>query len=170
MAARAQQVAAGKPRRPIVVKIAPDIAEADMPAITERLMAHEVDAHRRLEHDAGAPGRQPHHDREGGRRALRPAAVSPLDRDAGARPSGDRRQGAAGRHRRHRQSGDRALAKIEAGASLLQLYTGLIYEGAGLIGRIKRHLDETCHARGVANISALTGTRAAEWASRPLDA
>ena len=67
-------------------------------------------------------------------------------------------------------SPDRALAKIEAGASLLQLYTGLIYEGAGLIGRIKRHLDETCRARGVANISAITGARAAEWASKPLDA
>ena len=30
-----------------------------------------------------------------------------------------------------------ALEKIEAGATLLQLYTGLTYEGPGLIGEIK---------------------------------
>ena len=30
-------------------------------------------------------------------------------------------------------SGETALAKIEAGATLIQLYTGLIYEGPGLV-------------------------------------
>ena len=34
-------------------------------------------------------------------------------------------------------SGAAALAKIRAGATLIQLYTGLIYQGPGLIGRIK---------------------------------
>ena len=37
-------------------------------------------------------------------------------------------------------SGAAAIAKIEAGATLLQLYTGLVYEGPGLIARIKRDL------------------------------
>ena len=32
------------------------------------------------------------------------------------------------------------LEKLEAGASLIQLYTGFIYEGAGLIKRINKHL------------------------------
>ncbi len=31
-----------------------------------------------------------------------------------------------------------AFAKIEAGASLIQLYTGLVYEGPGLVARVKR--------------------------------
>jgi dihydroorotate dehydrogenase len=169
MAARDQLVAAGKPRRPIIVKIAPDIAEADVPAITERLLAHKVDAIAVSNTTLARPG------------------VSHI---ATAKEAG----GLSGRPLFHRStvmlarihqatggkvplvgiggidSPDRALAKIEAGASLLQLYTGLIYEGAGLIGRIKRHLDATCRARGVANISALTGTRSAEWASKPLDA
>ena len=35
-----------------------------------------------------------------------------------------------------------AAEKIRAGASLLQLYTGLIYEGPGLIKRIKKGLPE----------------------------
>jgi dihydroorotate dehydrogenase len=35
-------------------------------------------------------------------------------------------------------SKDDALEKIEAGASLVQVYTGFIYEGPGLIKRINK--------------------------------
>ena len=35
---------------------------------------------------------------------------------------------------------DAALEKFDAGASLVQLYTGFIYEGPGLIGDICRAL------------------------------
>ena len=35
-------------------------------------------------------------------------------------------------------SGDAAVAKIRAGASLLQLYTGLVFEGPRLIADIKQ--------------------------------
>jgi dihydroorotate dehydrogenase len=43
MAVRAARMAAGAPARSILVKIAPDIAEDDLPAIVSRLMAHKVD-------------------------------------------------------------------------------------------------------------------------------
>ena len=43
------------PQRPIIVKIAPDIAEADLPAICERLLRTCRRRHRRLQHDAIAP-------------------------------------------------------------------------------------------------------------------
>jgi dihydroorotate dehydrogenase len=43
MAARAKCVAGGKPRVPIIVKIAPDIAEDDIAPIVARMMAHAVD-------------------------------------------------------------------------------------------------------------------------------
>lgn len=33
-----------------------------------------------------------------------------------------------------------AIEKLEAGAALVQLYTGFIYEGPGLIGRINKRL------------------------------
>jgi len=36
-----------------------------------------------------------------------------------------------------------AIAKLEAGASLIQLYTGFIYEGPGLIGRINKKILTT---------------------------
>ena len=39
-----------------------------------------------------------------------------------------------------------ALEKLEAGASLVQLYTGFIYEGAGLIKRINKKLIKKNHA------------------------
>jgi dihydroorotate dehydrogenase len=37
-------------------------------------------------------------------------------------------------------SADDAVEKLQAGASLVQLYTGFIYEGPGLIGRINKKL------------------------------
>jgi len=37
-------------------------------------------------------------------------------------------------------SPEEAAARLAAGASLVQVYTGLVYEGPGLVGRILRHL------------------------------
>ena len=37
-------------------------------------------------------------------------------------------------------SPDDARAKIDAGATLVQIYTGLVYEGPGLVRRIVRGL------------------------------
>ena len=37
-------------------------------------------------------------------------------------------------------SGAAAFAKIKAGASLIQLYSGLVFRGVGLVGQIKRDL------------------------------
>ena len=45
-------------------------------------------------------------------------------------------------------SAEDAYAKIRAGASLLQLYTALVYEGAGLVGRIKTGLAAKLRADG----------------------
>jgi dihydroorotate dehydrogenase len=39
-------------------------------------------------------------------------------------------------------SAEAALAKIEAGATLVQLYSALVYEGPALVARIKRGLIE----------------------------
>lgn len=57
-----------------------------------------------------------------------------------------------------------ALAKIEAGASLIQIYTGLVYEGPGLVARIKTGLVEAMAREGVSSPAKLVGRRAAEWA------
>lgn len=56
-----------------------------------------------------------------------------------------------------------AIAKLEAGASLIQLYTGLIYAGPCLPGQIvnglSKHLDRT----GIESIGKLTGSKVDDW-------
>ena len=54
-------------------------------------------------------------------------------------------------------SAEDALAKIEAGATAVQLYTALAYEGIGLAARIVRGLDRLLAERGHASVAAATG-------------
>jgi len=67
-------------------------------------------------------------------------------------------------------SGEAALAKVEAGASLIQLYTGLVFEGPAVIERIKQALLAAIERAGVKDLKPLVGTRAEEWAARSLTA
>jgi len=63
-------------------------------------------------------------------------------------------------------SGETAFAKIAAGASLVQLYTALVYEGLGLVGRILDHLTKECDRRGLASINDAVGIDAKAWAAK----
>ena len=63
-------------------------------------------------------------------------------------------------------SGETALRKIEAGASLIQLYTGLVYRGPGLVGRMKAALLTAIENAGASSLRDITGRAAAEWAER----
>ena len=58
-------------------------------------------------------------------------------------------------------SGQDAYAKIRAGASLVQLYSALVFEGPGLVARIKRELLQCLERDGFANVTAAVGTGAA---------
>ena len=55
-------------------------------------------------------------------------------------------------------SGMDAYAKIRAGADAVQLYSALVYEGPGLIGRIKRELAALLNAEGFASVADAVGT------------
>jgi len=57
-----------------------------------------------------------------------------------------------------------ALAKIEAGACLVQIYTGFIYRGPGVVGEILRSLGQEVTRRGADSIAVLVGARASEFA------
>ncbi|MDH5750067.1 MAG: dihydroorotate dehydrogenase (quinone), partial [Rhodospirillales bacterium] len=50
-----------------------------------------------------------------------------------------------------------AYAKIRAGASLVQLYSALVFHGPGLAGRINRELAACLHADGFASVAAAVG-------------
>ncbi len=64
-------------------------------------------------------------------------------------------------------SGEAALAKVRAGASLLQLYSALVFHGIGLVGVIKAHLVEALEAGGHAGLTELVGTDAAAVTAEP---
>lgn len=55
-----------------------------------------------------------------------------------------------------------AWEKISAGASLVQLYTGLVYEGIGIVHRINAGLHAILARRGFDSLDAAVGCRAAE--------
>jgi dihydroorotate dehydrogenase len=57
-------------------------------------------------------------------------------------------------------TGQDALAKIRAGASLVQLYTGFAYAGPALIPRLKRELAAALRAAGYASIRQAVGSDA----------
>lgn len=58
------------------------------------------------------------------------------------------------------------IAKMEAGANLVQLYTGMIYHGPGLPGRILAGLGKYLAQNKLTSIAEITGTKTDEWANR----
>ena len=57
-------------------------------------------------------------------------------------------------------SAEQAYAKIRAGASAVQLYTAMVYEGLSLAARIARGLDNLLARDGFANVSEAVGADA----------
>ena len=57
-------------------------------------------------------------------------------------------------------SAEAAYARIRAGASLVQVYTGLVYEGPGLVGRINRGLVRLLERDGFGSVTEAVGADA----------
>lgn len=167
MEARGTLISQGKPKRPIIVKIAPDISIADIGPITERLLAHGVDGIAVSNTTLSRQGLRDANSSEQGGLSGRPlfhrstVMLAKVYQATGGRVP---LVGIGGI-----DSVETALAKIEAGASLLQLYTGLVYEGPGLIQSMKRGLTNAVRRAGARNLSELRGRRAAEWAAKPIE-
>ncbi|MCX7893635.1 MAG: quinone-dependent dihydroorotate dehydrogenase [Burkholderiales bacterium] len=142
MGARDRQARAAKRRVPVVVKIAPDLDDAALEAIAEALVAHGVDgviATNTTVSREGVAG-MPHAEEQGGLsgaplKARSTAIVAKLaSRLAGRLPI----IGVGGI-----LSGEDAREKIRAGAILVQLYTGLVYRGPGLVREVVDALAQT---------------------------
>jgi len=167
MAARSKLVATGQPKRPIFVKIAPDIVEDEIGPVCDQLKMHGVDAIAVSNTTLSRPGLRGPRAREGGGLSGAPLfsrSTAMLARVYRATGGTIPLIGIGGI-----DSAETALAKIEAGATLIQLYTGLVYEGPGLIARIKQGLTKAVRGSGAANISALTGTKVDAWAKTALE-
>lgn len=63
------------------------------------------------------------------------------------------------------EDGETALAKIEAGARLIQIYTGFVYRGPQIVGEILNSLKMQLVARNLRSLSKLTGSRAEQIAA-----
>ncbi len=124
---------------PLLVKIAPDLTPADLRRIAHSLMDHKIDGviatNTTIDHSAVA-GSQ-HADEAGGLSgrplgAKSTAVIRTLAKElAGALPI----IGVGGI-----MSGADAREKVAAGATLVQIYTGLIYKGPGLVAEIASEL------------------------------
>ena len=155
------------PSRPLTVKLAPDIDESALPAVIERLQEHKVDAimisnttlsrnglsDQSTAQESGGLSGAPLFERS----TKMLAQVHQLTK--GTIPL----IGVGGVN-----SGETALAKMQAGATLIELYTGLIYEGPSLITRIKRALIHHCEQNSYGSISETIGSKADEWAAKAL--
>ncbi|MBN2629841.1 MAG: quinone-dependent dihydroorotate dehydrogenase [Rhodobacteraceae bacterium] len=58
---------------------------------------------------------------------------------------------------------EQAYAKIRAGASAVQLYTAMVYQGIGLAARIAHGLDALLQRDGHPDIASAVGTARADW-------
>lgn len=67
------------------------------------------------------------------------------------------------------KDGATAWDKLEAGASLVQLYSCMVYAGPNIARTICNGLLERIESEGLSNLSGVTGRKRDEWASRPLD-
>jgi dihydroorotate dehydrogenase len=167
---RVQEARASTRRKPpLLVKLAPDLARDDLPEVVSVILSHGVD---------GLVVSNTTLAREG----LRDRAFAAESGGLSGRPLFARATRMLARVYRLTEgklpligvggidSGEAALAKIEAGASLLQLYTGLVFEGPSLIGRIKHALVAAMEKNGCATLAPLVGRRATEWSERALSA
>ena len=149
---------AAKGDTPIFLKVAPDLDPADIDDIARAALDNRIDALIVNNTTISRPGLRSANARETG--GLSGAPLAPLARQRLA----DFRKatGAAlplisvGGI----DSGAEAYARLRAGASLVQLYTALVYEGPGLPARILRELDALLKRDGFAAVADAVGVDA----------
>ena len=152
----------GLPKRiPIFLKIAPDLTEAELAEVAEVASAAGVSAIIATNTTLSRDGLvSDHKDEMGGlsgaplfERSTRMLALLSQMTD-GKMPL----IGVGGI-----SSAQDAYRKILAGASVVQLYSALVYEGLGLVGRIANGLDQLLEQNGYAHVSDAVGKGRGEW-------
>ena len=158
-----QAVNAVTERPPILVKIAPDLSEEGLASLVETCANNNVHGLIVSNTTITRPAtlRSPHASQTGG------LSGAPL-RQMSTRMLARTYQLARGRLDLIGvggiATGADVLEKIQAGASLVQLYTSFAYQGPTLIPRLKQELLQAMDAQNIASISDAVGTRAASLA------
>ena len=155
--------AKAKTRVPVFLKIAPDLDETALDAIAKVVLATDLDglivSNTTITRDTVLG--QDNAAETGGLSgkplfALSTQRLAQMRQRVGDLPI----IGVGGIH-----SSQSALAKIEAGANAVQLYSALVFGGLDLLDRIKRGLVTAVRTQGKTSISQLVGTRTNDWAS-----
>ena len=146
---------------PVFLKIAPDLTEADLADVAEVALASGVDAviatNTTLARDGLKSG---HRDQAGGLSGapLFERSTRVLARLSALTEGRLPLIGVGGI-----SSPEQAFEKIRAGASAVQLYTAMVYEGIGLAARVARGLDELLAQHGFAHVSQAVGSGRGDW-------
>ena len=158
-------VTAGK--KPILLKIAPDLTLAELDAIVDVARRHGIDGMIVSNTTTGRPAtlRDRQQAKEAGGLSGAPLFAPSTRLLAETFVRVERAfplVGVGGI-----DSGAAALAKVRAGAQLIQLYTGLLYRGAGLVGDIKQSLVRGLEAERVPFLAHLVGRDALAHTAEP---
>ena len=146
---------------PIFLKIAPDLVEAELADLAEVALASGIDGLIATNTTLSRDGLQSAHASEAGGLSGQPLfekstrILARLSELTQAKLPIIGVGGVA--------TAEQAYAKIRAGASAVQLYTGLVYGGITLGGRIAQDLDKLLERDGHADIQTATGTGRGEW-------
>ena len=166
----ARDAAAPKAGRkvPLFLKIAPDLREADLEDIAAEVLENGLEGVIVSNTTIVRP-------------ALTPSAHSGETGGLSGRPLFERSTVVLARMRRLLgphiaiigvggvDSAETALEKIRAGADLVQLYTGMIYEGPGIAARIARGMARFAERENLSSIRDIRDSGVDRWAATPLD-
>jgi len=159
---RLNEVRTRRKTPPLLVKLAPDLSEDDVVAVSRLCLDLEVDGLIISNTTITRPPlRSPHAGEQGGLsgRPLFVLSTRVLAQSWLATGGKLPLIGVGGIH-----DAETAWAKLTAGASLLQLYTALAYRGPALIGEIVSGLAGKLQASGQSSLAAVTGSNAEYWA------
>jgi len=145
--------------KPLFVKIAPDLTDADLDDIAELALEHKLDGLIATNTTIARPDslKSPNKAETGGLSGAPLLAPSTdILRKLYARLGGKTVLIGTGGI----ASGKDAYAKIRAGASAVQLYSALVYEGPGLVSRINRELAALLKQDGFRHVAEAVGADA----------
>jgi len=141
---------------PIFLKVAPDLGEGEPDQIVRVAMSHDVDALIVANTTVSRPELKSRHAAEQGGLSGAPLKALALKalRDFRSASGGQIPLIGVGGI----ANADDAWERIRAGASLVQLYSAMVYEGPHIAARIARGLAERLKRDGFSNIAEAVGT------------
>ena len=151
-------VAQARPRKgpPVFLKVAPDLGDGDPERIVRATIEHRIDALIVSNTTVSRPPLKSRYANEQGGLSgepLKPLALEALHKFRRASGGEIPLIGVGGI-----ATADDAWERIRAGASLVQLYTAMVYEGPGIAKRIARGLAQRLRREGFSSIAEAVGT------------